>query len=341
MTESTSPSAPAPSGPVAGRRLLLVGRDPAENGFLKDALEARGYAVYATLGGEDVWRAIETFKPQMVAIDVQPGLVDPLEDLARIKQLLSEGAFVPVLAIFPEKQPGSIVRAFQGGADDFLVRPFEHFEVVLRLEVLWRMRQLQDELVASNQRLRALSVTDDLTGLCNQTEFKRRMELELRRVNRFGIPVACIFFDCDRFKQVNDNHGHAVGTHVIKEVARILVANLRETDVLCRYGGDEYVIGLPGCDLKGGVETAERIRRLVGMSTFRLGEAEVSVTLSMGVSACHVGETPDLDRLLRQADEALYRAKRGGRDRVCAWSPDDEPPDDETIDPDPAGEETR
>jgi two-component system cell cycle response regulator len=304
--------------PPEGRRLLLVGRDAEERLFLKDALEARGYRVVATAPGEGVWQALHGLEPQIVLMDLQPGLIDPLEDLVRIKEMVSAEAFVPVLAIFPDKERTTIVRAFQSGIDDFLVRPFEHFELVLRLEVLWRMRSLQEQLLVSNRRLHALSITDDLTGLCNQGEFKRRMELELRRVNRFGIPLACIFFDCDRFKSVNDTHGHMMGSHVIKEVARILVANLRETDVLCRYGGDEFVIGLPGCDLDAGIATAERLRALVELSTFRLGDAEVRCTLSMGVTAAHVGETVDLGTLLERADEALYDAKEGGRNRVCA-----------------------
>jgi diguanylate cyclase (GGDEF)-like protein len=196
------------------------------------------------------------------------------------------------------------------------VRPFELFELILRLEVLWRMKTLQDQLLATNKRLHALSITDDLTGLCNQGEFKRRMTIELKRVPRFHVPVAVIFFDVDHFKRVNDSHGHAVGSHVLKEIARILVANLRDTDIICRYGGDEFVIGLPGCDLTRGVETAERVRELVKMSLFRLGPAEVQVTLSIGVEACTTEQLFELDTLLQRADSALYVAKEQGRDRV-------------------------
>ena len=306
------------------RRLLLVGRDPGELNALKTSLEPRGYSVATTAPGEGVWRALEAHTPQIVGIDVHPGLGDPLDDLVRLKDMLPADLFVPVFVIYPSKVPADIIRGFQRGADDFVVRPFDLFELILRLEVLWRVKMLQDQILATNKRLHALSITDDLTGLCNQGEFKRRMNVELRRVARFNLPVAVIFFDCDRFKSVNDTHGHAVGSHVIKEVARILVANLRDTDVLCRYGGDEFVIGLPGCDLDRGVETAERLRNLVKMSTFRLGAAVVRCTLSMGVEASPP-ETPwDLGALLKRADGALYRAKALGRDRVC--TPEDEPP---------------
>lgn len=297
--------------------MLLVGRDPDERLFLKDVLEARGYRVAATDPGDGVWRELHELKPELIVMDLQPALIDPLEDLVRIKQMVSESTFVPVLIIFPGKERATIVRAFQSGADDFLVRPFEHFELLLRLEVLWRMHLLQEQLIVSNKRLHALSITDDLTGLCNQGEFKRRMELELRRVNRFGIPLACIFFDCDKFKGVNDTYGHIMGSHVLKEIARILVMNLRETDVICRYGGDEFVVGLPGSDLAAGVQTAERLRSLVQLAVFRLGGDEVQITLSMGVSAAHVGESCDLARLLERSDQALYDAKEGGRNRVC------------------------
>lgn len=304
------------------RRLLIVGRNPAELAFLKTSLEPRGYSVVGTPPGEGIWQGLETLRPHLVMIDVQKGMDDPLEELVRIKAMLPGDLFVPVFAVYPDKVPAEIIRGFQRGADDFIVRPFELFELILRLEVLWRMKTLQDQLLATNKRLHALSITDDLTGLCNQGEFKRRMVLELRRVPRFHVPVAVIFFDCDRFKQVNDTSGHAVGSHVLKEVARILVANLRDTDVICRYGGDEFVIGLPGCDLARGVETAERIRELVKMSTFRLGNAEVRVTLSIGVEACTPEHPYELDPLLQRADAALYLAKERGRDRVCVLDPE-------------------
>ena len=303
------------------RRLLIVGRDPAELAGLKRSLEPRGYTVVGTPPGEGVWQGLETLRPHIVMIDVQKGLGDPLEELVRIKEMIPGDVFVPVFAVYPDKVPADIIRGFQRGADDFIVRPFELFELILRLEVLWRMKTLQDQLLATNKRLHALSITDDLTGLCNQGEFKRRLGLELKRVPRFHVPVAVIFFDCDHFKGVNDSHGHAVGSHVLKEVAHILVANLRDTDILCRYGGDEFVIGLPGCDLERGIETAERIRELVKMSRFRLGAAEVSVTLSMGVEACTPEVPFDLDTLLQRADSALYIAKEQGRDRVRTLSP--------------------
>ena len=118
-------------------------------------------------------------------------------------------------------------------------------------------------------------------------------------------------------KRVNDTVGHAVGSHVLKEIARLLTANLRDTDVLCRYGGDEFILCLPGCGLERGLEAAERIRLLVKMSVFRLGSAEVSLTLSMGVEVSTRAAPLELDVLLARADAALYRAKALGRDRVC------------------------
>lgn len=304
--------------PGVSRNVLLVGRDPSERVFLQRSLESRGYEVHETDPGEGVWQALERFRPQLIVVDVAPDLVEPTADLERIKQMIPATRFVPCLAIYPRKTPADIARGFQRGADDFLVRPFELFELVLRLEVLWRMKGLQDEVLVNNERLHALSITDDLTGVLNQKEFKRRLDLELRRVRRFEIPVSCVFFDCDHFKAVNDTHGHAMGSHVIKQVARMMVANLRDTDLICRYGGDEYVLGLPGANLAQGVHTAERLRQLVKLHTFRLGEAESRVTLSLGVAACTPEDRVDLETLLARADQAMYLAKEGGRDQVQA-----------------------
>ena len=303
------------------RRLLLVGRRAERLSHLSAAFGARGYRVATAAPGPDLWQAISSHDPQMVAIEMGGPGARGLDDLTSIKQLIPEDHFVPVIALFEEKTASAIIRTFQMGADDFLIEPFDVFELALRLEVLWRIKVLQDEILAANRRLHALAISDDLTGLCNQREFKRRLKLELDRIERFNIPVSLIFFDCDRFKQVNDTCGHAMGSHVLREVARIMVANLREVDVLCRYGGDEFVLALPGCPLDDAERVAERLRSLVAMTGFRLGADEVYITLSMGVAHADGGEPLTPERLLARADAALYVAKAQGRDQVRRYHP--------------------
>jgi diguanylate cyclase (GGDEF)-like protein len=309
----------APTDPTSRgeRRLLVVGREVEALSHLADALCARGYSVATCAPGEEAFARIEQHQPELVAVDVVKGVGDPLAELVRIKEALGSEVFRPVIAIFPAKAPADIVRGFRSGADDFLIRPFDPFELVLRLEVLWRIKSLQDEILSTNQRLHELSITDDLTGLCNQGEFRRRMEIELRRVRRFNSPLSVMFFDGDRFKRVNDVHGHAAGTMVIKEIARILVSQLRETDILCRYGGDEFVVGLPACDLASAYEVADRLRQVVSISPFQFGDDEIYITLSLGVASSTPAMPLTLDALLAQADTALYKAKNTGRNRVC------------------------
>ena len=304
------------------RRLLVVARAPDQLDFLKHALEARGYAVVGTPPGEGVWAALEQSPPEVIIVNVDDRAdgADPLQDLTRIKEMLPAQRFVPVLLLHPRLEAATVARGFQSGADDFLVRPFELFELALRLEVLWRMKGLHEAVLAANERLHALAITDDLTGLLNQREFKRRLGHELLRVQRFKIPVACIFFDCDHFKAVNDTHGHAMGSYVLREVARMLVANLRETDLLCRYGGDEFVLALPGSDAVAGFETADRFRQILAITPFIMGDFEAHITVSMGVSASTHEAPLGLDALLQRADKALYAAKAAGRDQVVAGS---------------------
>jgi len=155
------------------------------------------------------------------------------------------------------------------------------------------------------------TITDDLTGIYNHRYIFQCLQQELRRAKRYKHPLTVMMLDLDHFKLVNDRWGHQVGDHVLKSVARIIASNLRETDMVGRYGGEEFLVILPMTDIKDGLQVAERIRKEVQEASFR--QKGLKVTISIG-AAQYNGDK--LDKLIGRADSLLYQAKNNGRNRV-------------------------
>ncbi len=176
-------------------------------------------------------------------------------------------------------------------------------------------------LKESEERLRRLSITDPLTGVSNRRHFVEAAEQELARARRHGWPVTLLMLDLDHFKSINDTHGHAVGDEALRTFTAAGRALLRENDLLGRTGGEEFAILLPETDIAGARMVAERIRRRTAELAVPAGGETVRFTVSIGVACCAAG-TRDVDAMLSSADEALYRAKAAGRNRVvCAREP--------------------
>ena len=181
--------------------------------------------------------------------------------------------------------------------------------------VAYGVLRLIFQLEASRQRIAELAVTDELTGCYNRRHFMERAELEWLRSRRHGMPLALILLDADDFKQVNDTFGHQCGDHLLREMALQCRASLRGTDVLARFGGEELIVLLPQTDLAGALAMAERIRHQVQDLVVQWHGQAVTATVSLGVAALHAGHA-SVDILIRDADLALYEAKRAGRNRV-------------------------
>jgi diguanylate cyclase (GGDEF)-like protein/PAS domain S-box-containing protein len=176
----------------------------------------------------------------------------------------------------------------------------------------------EQELQKANRRLAQLATTDELTALWNRRWFIGTLEREVQRQRRHGTRLALVMLDLDHFKDVNDTHGHAFGDLVLTETARLLKAESRATDFVARYGGEEFVVLMPDTSLEEAVTAAERMRRRVAERPISAGERSVQLTLSAGVVAAEGTHTHAPDALMRLADEALYDAKRSGRNRTCA-----------------------
>jgi diguanylate cyclase (GGDEF)-like protein len=186
-------------------------------------------------------------------------------------------------------------------------------------QLLFRnLQQSEESLREALEHARQLAETDALTGLYNRRHFSELTTREFQRAQRYGRPLSAVMLDVDHFKRVNDTHGHAAGDEVLKGLATRCRQVLRKTDLLGRYGGEEYAIVLPESDLAAACQTAERLRQQCSQTAFEVGDSRIAVTVSLGVAGLDE-ECASQDTLLDRADHALYAAKHAGRNQVCVW----------------------
>jgi diguanylate cyclase (GGDEF)-like protein len=202
-----------------------------------------------------------------------------------------------------------VVEAMNAGADDFVGKPFDVEELQVRIRAGRRISELE-------QQLRLKATHDALTGIYNRGALLEILEKELVRHGRDARPVSIIFADLDHFKRINDQHGHLAGDAVLREVSRRAGAVLRPYDSLGRYGGEELLIVLPACARDGALEVAERVRAAVAALPVETDFGAIPCSLSIGVAVAGEGVTITSQKLIHLADDALYRAKQGGRNRV-------------------------
>lgn len=190
---------------------------------------------------------------------------------------------------------------------------------LLNQELEARVEARNTELAHANAKLQKLAITDALTGVFNRRHFFRLAERELARAQRYGDSLSTLMLDLDHFKRINDHYGHLVGDRVLQVVAQCVQDNIREFDILGRYGGEEFALILPNTDISGAYEIANRIREIIASQVIQTGQEEVSITASLGVA--HLIEISDtsIEELLDYADQALYAAKKAGRNRVEVW----------------------
>jgi diguanylate cyclase (GGDEF)-like protein len=201
---------------------------------------------------------------------------------------------------------------------DYLTKPFQMEELQARVETHLKLRRLQIELeetnaqlAKANVRLEVLAVTDGLTGLKNRRAFQEKLQEEVGRVARYSAPFSLLLLDVDHFKQFNDTFGHPAGDGVLRDVARLLKESSRSTDFVARYGGEEFVILLPNTDQQGSLLLAEKVRKAVERSDWR----DRPISVSIGVATMSTANGDGMV-LVKEADAALYRSKKNGRNCV-------------------------
>ena len=303
------------SAPV---RVLIADDSSLVRRMLERLVSSWGYEPVACADGDEAWRALqEKDAPVLAILDWEmPGL-SGVEVCRMLRQAAAE-PYVYVILLTANDQEKAVIEGLTAGADDYLRKPFNQQELEARLRAGRRITDLQAELVAAREAQRTLAAHDALTGLWNRGAIFDLCAREHARARREERPLSVVMVDLDHFKKVNDTWGHPVGDRVLIETAHRLGSGIRSYDAVGRYGGEEFLVILPGSGRDAAMARADQLRLSVGSRPVTVGGHDLTVTASMGVAASLPAGTLDLEGLLRAADEALYRAKNEGRNRVCS-----------------------
>ncbi|MEW6033156.1 MAG: diguanylate cyclase [Bacillota bacterium] len=305
-------------GPPGGSGLL-----DALRAALDGAADSLVFRVVEASGESEAARCLSGCRPALVVADVDRC---GLETLRKVVSLLRTDASrcAPVLAVLEPKSLPALAEVLESEVMDFLLKPVQGAELRTRVRLSLRRAAAMSELHDLNAELTRRSITDALTGLYNLGYLIECCDREIGRAKRHGHSVSCLLIDVDSFKRVNDFNGHAVGHRVLQELAALLRASVRSSDVVGRYGGEEFLVVLPHTDLEGAMILAERLRSLVAGHTFAGDGRPVRITVSVGVSVFPGIGVTDRETLLSTVDQAMYRAKALGRNRVARLDPDGE-----------------
>lgn len=305
-------------------KVLIADDEPMSRRLLEASLERWQYEVLVAHDGCEAFEILQQpDAPKLAVLDWLMPNMDGVELCRRIRER-QDVPYTYIVLLTAKQQRSDVIEGLDAGADDYIVKPFEPDELRVRLRTGKRILFLQDQLIAAREALREQATHDSLTGLYNRAAILDILETELTRQQRHGGSLGLVLLDLDRFKQINDIHGHLVGDEVLREAARAMRAISRPYDAIGRLGGEEFVVVLPGCDKTNAVSHAERMRKAIAALRVPDSSGEVQVTASAGVTVATFNSPIDTLHLLREADTALYQAKDNNRN--CVVFAGDPPP---------------
>src|SRR6266851_9584602 len=298
-------------------RVVIAEDSPIYRALMKKYFEEWGLLCVFALDGAQAWDLLrESEIPTLALLGWVLPKMDGIELCRRIRTSLGARQYIYAILITAKDSKQDLLDAMEAGADDYLIKPFYAPELKARVLAGKRILDLQSTLLQTQESLRIAATHDALTGLKNRMEIVGILIQELARSRRNGGPVGVIFADIDHFKSINDSIGHLGGDTVLKVVSRRLTSAVRIYDQVGRYGGEEFLLVLPGCDLQGTKTRAEELLRTVRKEPIETSYGTKTVTVSIGIASTSENGLVEAEELLNRADEALYRAKENGRNRV-------------------------
>ena len=319
-----------------GLEVLVVTDSPVDMRILEKKLGAQGHHLTQAVDGQEALELALKISPQLILTDWMMPKINGLE-LARTLRLSRQAAGTYIIIMTAQDGSDRLVEAFDAGIDDYVTKPINHRVLAARMRAARRIIDLQEEMARGREELRVtlaelaivnrqqqvlnhqlerMAMEDQLTELPNRRAGLDRLDQEWSRSNRSGEPLLCMILDIDHFKRVNDTYGHDAGDVVLKKTAAVMKNIMRDSDTVCRFGGEEFLVTCPGANLEVAKLVGNRIRVAVEKNRIETPEFQGGVTISIGVAVKSPAHASAKD-MIKDADEALYAAKEAGRNMVC------------------------
>lgn len=299
-------------------RVLVADDDAATRDLIATTLRASGYEVDTAADGQEAIARFARGGLDVVLLDAVMPRLSGVDAFRTIKGLRGD-EFVPVALVFAKTDTKSRVEALKIGADAYVCKPFEQTELLLCVSSALRMKRAHDRMRVARQKLERLRSYDSLSGAHSFLYLHERLGAEFERAEKHTEPLACCILDVDRLKVLNERGGRTLGDRVLEGVADVIKTSVRDTDVVARYGGDEFFVMLPATHFAGSLVVASRIWRDIAQKAFGTADAEVNVTASLGVALFPSRDVRTKDALLSALEAALLEAKRRGGNRLCVF----------------------
>ncbi len=328
MTQNDLLNSVAPKDTLGSEQILVVDDDQTSLHLLDKNLTDAGYSVHLATNGLRAIDSLYEYKPSIVISDWIMPKMTGIQFSQAINQFKQQH-FIYFIMLTIRTRSEHLVKAFQSGVDDYICKPFNREELLMRVNVAARTvhmynvlsrqaekaRRLNAELSRSNQKLKQMSITDPLTKLRNRRQSMTVLKDLWHMAQRYGQPVACAIIDVDHFKTVNDVYGHLTGDVVLTKLAATLSQSIRKTDHAFRFGGEEFLVIFPNTTAEQAKQYAQRYKELVAEQAFITNEDEYHITVSVGIAEFN-RQMKKPEDMLHCADKSLYVAKDHGRNRV-------------------------
>jgi diguanylate cyclase (GGDEF)-like protein len=281
----------------------------------KTMLTKRGHEIIVAQDGKAGLEAAKSEKPDIILLDVIMPIMDGYEVCEHLKEDDSTKE-IPIIMVTSKAEAADKVKGLEMGALDYVTKPFDEGELIARVNIHLRLRELYEAVQEQNRQLQEMANRDGLTGLYNHRYFHEQLSQDFLRAKRYHENLSCVLFDIDFFKKFNDTYGHQTGDIVLKALASVVQHATRESDLAARYGGEEFALILYHTDGPAAYEAAERLRTMVESHEVQDNGNVLRVTISIGVATFPHERVQNSKELVDYADQALYKAKDNGRNRV-------------------------
>ena len=284
----------------------------------KTMLTKQGHEVALAQDGKAGLEAAKSGQPDIILLDLIMPVMDGYEVCQHLKadEATQE---IPIIMVTSKAETSDKVKGLQMGALDYVTKPFDEAELIARVNIHLKLRELYQEVQEQNRLLQEMANRDGLTGLYNHRYFHEQLSQDFLRARRYHETISCVLLDIDFFKKFNDTYGHQTGDVVLRALSEVIERSIRESDLAARYGGEEFALIMYHTDKAAATEAAERLRQMVEDHEVKDNGNVLHVTISVGVATFPHEKIHDAKELIEFADQALYKAKENGRNRVEAY----------------------